>query len=405
MDIQKMNKIAVVLIHGLTGNDETWVHSNGNSLKKLLKTSDKRIEEHCEFYEYNYYSKLIEFMDGIVAKYGSNLLSKIPFVPKKLSEKKNRKNKTISHLASGLETELRVRFNDHSEIILIGHSLGGLVAKKLILKRIEDGNLNNVTGYISIATPHHGSLKALFTKFSKNKHAKELEPLNEQTMNLDTEWMKNNQSHPDSLYLIALDDEVVLPHCAIPAGIDRSICYEINDEDHTSICKPEDITKTNFIIIKKFILDKITSMLEHAYLLDEKSTKLTLYEKEVFVIKLILADVDEGLIDSSKDSFFRAEIACRLHRKEAKVLEDIYDKIKFLYQQEYYRRRNGEITSSELVYKVHKEIKDNNDSALKMALKHFSFLEKIGMLHQLANKKESKVYWGESDIPETRYEV
>ena len=400
-----MNKIAVVLIHGLTGNDETWVNSNGNSLKDLLKASDKRIENYCDFYEYNYYSKLIEFMDGIVAKYGSNLLSKIPFFPKKLSEKKNRKNKTIAHLASGLETELRVRFIDHSEIILIGHSLGGLVAKKLILKRIEDRNIDNITGYISIATPHHGSLKALLTKFSKNKHAKELEPLNEQTMNLDIDWMKNIEHHPDSLYLIALDDEVVLPHCAIPAGINKSVCYEINDEDHTSICKPEDITKTNLIIIKNFILSKLILMLAQGQLLKDKDSQLTSYEKEVFVIKLILADVDESLIDSSKESFFRAEVACRLHRKEAKVLEDIYDKIKFLYQQEYYRRRNGEITSSELVYKVHKEIKDNNDSALKMALKHFSFLEKIGMLHQLANKKESKVYWGDKDIPESHYEV
>lgn len=402
-----MNKIAVVFIHGLKGNSDTWVNEFGESLQKLLH-DDNEIAEYCDFYEYNYFSKITEFMNGFVAKQSFNFLQKIPILKsfKSVSKtKKVRKNKTIDHLSSGLESELRVRFADHKEIILIGHSMGGLVAKSLILSQLKTNNIRNIKAYISIATPHHGSLQALFLQFSNNKHIAELQPLNEQTMHLEKEWGKNKSKLPLSRYLVALDDEVVFPHCAVPNDAQEVDIYKLNDEDHTSICKPKNVNCTSFILVKEVIRERLSGIsVENTYI-ESKKEKMDGYERELFVIKLIIADVNNSLVKSSKESYFKAEIACRVNKRSLDQLNSLYDKIKFIYQQEYYLFDEGKIDSSDLVYRVHNIIKESDSTVLASAIESLSFLEKIGMLHQLANSIEQEVVWCDKEISEATNET
>ncbi|HGS5465687.1 TPA: ABC-three component system protein [Vibrio parahaemolyticus] len=398
-----MDRVAVVFIHGLRGNTDTWVNDDGKSLQELLREDDAVIAEYCDFFEYNYFSKITEFMNGFVSKHSFGLLSKLPIFGSLeiLSKsKKVRKNKTIGHLASGLESELRARFDDHREIILIGHSMGGLVAKSLILSQLKSGTVDNIKSYISLATPHHGSLQALFLSFSKNKHITELQPLNEQTMNLEKEWSKNKSYLPKSRYLVSLDDEVVLPHCAVPNSADEADVFKVNDEDHTSICKPASKNSTSFILIRDFVKERLSGVVIEKDFKDSKIDKLKSYEKELFVIKLIIADVNASLIKSSKESYFKAEIACRLNKRSVDRLNELYDKIKFIYQNEFYLYDENKIDSSELVYKVHSEIKDKDSTILESAIESVSFLEKIGMLHQLANMVDQEVVWCNKDISE-----
>ncbi|MCJ8351920.1 ABC-three component system protein [Moritella sp.] len=398
-----MNKIAVIFIHGLKGNSDTWVNDSGESLQNLLCSSDADISNHCDFFEYNYFSEITEFMNGFVAKQSFNFMKKIPllkFAGNKYKNKKVRTNKTISQLSSGLESEIRARFSNHKEIILIGHSMGGLVAKSLILSQLQTNNLQNIKAYISIATPHHGSLNALFLKFSNNKHAKELQPLNEQTMLLEKVWGKNKAKLPLSRYLVALDDEVVTPHCATPNGAEDTDIFMLNEEDHTSICKPDDINSTSFMLVKEIINDRLSRMLVKNTFEDNKKEKIESYTNSIFVIKLIIADVNKTLVDSSKTSFFKAEISSRVNKKHLEQLNSLYDKIEFIYQQEFYLFEKGKIDSSELVYKVHNIIKNDDSTVLQSALESISFLEKIGMLHQMANSIDKNIVWCNEDLPE-----
>jgi predicted alpha/beta hydrolase family esterase len=396
-----MSKIAIVFIHGLRGNSDTWVNDSKESFRQILCRHNQEIDVNCDFYEYNYFSKITEFMNGFIAKQSLNFLNRFnPFKSSTSSTKQVRKNKTISHLASGLEAELRARYADHEEIILIGHSLGGLVAKNLILSQFKTNNLSNIKAYISIATPHHGSLGALFLAFSNNKHIGELKPLDEQTMHLEKEWGKNKAKLPSSLYLVSLDDEVVLPHCATPNdALDKDI-YKLNDEDHTSICKPKDENSLSFTLVEKFIQDRLSRMLIKNEYEKNKTKKLKGYEGEIFTIKLIIADVNRSLIKSSKESYFKAEISSRVNKKSVDELNDLYDKIKFIYQQEFYLFDTGKLNSSELVYKVHSIIKANDSTALESAIESLSFIEKTGMLHQLANSIDEEVVWCHKAIPE-----
>lgn len=322
----------------------------------------------------------------------------------KSKTRKVKKNKTIEHLSSGLESELRVRFSEHKEIILIGHSMGGLVAKNLILSQFRSGNINNIKAYISMATPHHGSLQAMFLQASRNVHIKELQPLNEQTMKLDNEWGRNKKQLPSSLYIVGLDDEVVLPHCAIPNGADDSQIYKLNDVDHTHICKPENIECLSYILVKKLIKERVSGIVINNNYEDKKKENIDSYSNQLFVIKLIIADVSKCLISSSKESYFKAEISCRLNKNHSDKINNLYEKIKFIYQQEYYAYDQGKISSSDLVYKVHKEITNNDLSLLSSALEGISFLEKIGMLHQLANILEHEVVWSNTKSLEDKNE-
>lgn len=56
------------------------------------------------------------------------------------------------------------------------------------------------------------------------------------------------------------------------------------------------------------------------------------------------------------------------------------------------------------MYKVHKEITNNDLSLLSSALEGISFLEKIGMLHQLANILEHEVVWSNTKSLEDKNE-
>ena len=252
-----MKKVVVVFIHGLKGGESTWVNDEQISFKELLE-SNRVIKDECEIIEYDYFTQITEFMNGFISKQSHAFMKKLPIINRLNRFKKTKKvqkNKSISDLSKGLESFLRATYKNQEDIILIGHSMGGLVAKNLIIDQIESGPSINISGYISIATPHKGSLKSLFIQFSSNEHIQELKPLNKQTLCLDEKWGKYKNELPRANYLIALDDEVVESHTAKPDNIANNELYYLDKDDHTSICKPPSNTSLTFTIVKDFIIE------------------------------------------------------------------------------------------------------------------------------------------------------
>ncbi|NVH48905.1 ABC-three component system protein [Photobacterium damselae] len=393
-----MKKILVVFIHGLKGGDSTWVNDKGVSFKELLQ-SENLINEECEIVEYDYFTQITEFMNGFIAKQTHALMRKLPLfnrLSRYKKTKKNQRNKSISDLSKGLESIIRAKYKEAESVILIGHSMGGLVAKKLIIDQIETIKTINVTGYLSIAVPHKGSLESLFLQFSSNEHLKELMPLNKQTLELDEKWEYHKSSLPKSTYLIALDDEVVKPHTAKPNNISNKNIFHLDQEDHTSICKPEDSNALSYIIVRDFLLEQIQLKKYAIEKVNVRFQDLSQLDKEVFVIKLLVSDVEKSLVDSSKSAFLNAEIMCRINRSEQEELSSLYERVKFIYSNNFYKFKKESKDSSELVYDIHKEIKESDDSALKTSLSDISFLEKIGMIHQLADSLDDNIIWKEN---------
>ena len=66
---------------------------------------------------------------------------------------KTRKNLPIEEISNLLSSQIKYKCSDHSNVILIGHSMGGLVAKKFLLDDLHENPNSKVKIYVSLATP------------------------------------------------------------------------------------------------------------------------------------------------------------------------------------------------------------------------------------------------------------
>lgn len=213
MHYYENKKNLVIFIHGLFGSKSTWENKNEEYLTDILY-SQPEIRGNFDLGNLNYKSKIIK-------KY---------FLLKK-------DQLTIKELSKMLETEINVIGKKYENIILIGHSMGGIIAKQYILDNIEN---NKVKLYISIATPHLGSNMANFIKIYKHPQIKELVKNNNYLVDLNRDWRSKKNKLPKSYYLYGLYDKVVSKKSAIPDNaVDNNYIMGF-PEDHSSIVKLED---------------------------------------------------------------------------------------------------------------------------------------------------------------------
>ena len=133
----------LVFIHGFTGDSEaTWKNTETEASWPRLVCNDKPFGESATVYAVRYDSSFI------------------------------RTTSTMSEIAQRLRGQLQARgfFEKYRQIYLIGHSMGGLVAKKLLLdlhRRHDIDDLRRVRAVLFLATPQQGapaaSIAALFT--------------------------------------------------------------------------------------------------------------------------------------------------------------------------------------------------------------------------------------------------
>lgn len=73
-----MKKIAVVFVHGFTGDSDTWKNSQGVSFSMLLGQDDN-FSESCDFFEFEYFTKLLGVLSSNPVQ---TIIASIPFVKK-----------------------------------------------------------------------------------------------------------------------------------------------------------------------------------------------------------------------------------------------------------------------------------------------------------------------------------
>lgn len=393
-----MNDVAVVFVHGFRGSDDTWLCPSGTSFLSLLD-EDPEIAAHCDLFSFDYYSKLTEAFDGVIARELSNWLSRTPLVGKisklLIDKKKVRRNQPIEMLARNLSSYLRTKTKDYKYVILIGHSMGGLIVKDLICQDLDDEKkLHNVLGFVSIAVPHKGSLKALFISWAGNVQARGLEPLDRYTIELDGKWAKLNAQLPPTIYIVAQNDEVVLPHAAVPQNVPKGSTFYF-EEDHVSICKPENQTSLNYRAVRDAIVGFVTKNLQSLAIKNADSQDPPPYDKQIFVLKLMVADIQKVLIDDAKQSFFSAETLIRVVSTEDRDnLRQLYSLVLSMYRTEFADHLSNQDSNTQFLAKIHKAIFQNSDTSLKTTINNVHFMHKKGLLHQMANEKTDKVIWG-----------
>lgn len=392
-----MKDVAVVFIHGFRGSKDTWISPSGTSFLSLLN-DDPQISEHCDLFSFDYYSKLTEAFDGVIAREVSNWLSRTPIIGgiAKLLPNKNKvqRNQPIEMLARGLSSYLRTKTKNYKYIILIGHSMGGLVAKDLICEDLDGEKLHDIVGFVSIAVPHKGSLKSLFISWGGNVQAKGLEPLDRYTIELEGKWTKLGSQLPPTIYLVGQNDEVVLPHVAVPQNVPKGSAFYFS-EDHISICKPENNLSLNYSAVRDAIVRFTKEKMQAASIKDADSQDPPAYDKQIFVLKLMIADIQKILIDDAKQSFFSAETLIRVISDEDRDnLRQLYSLVLSMYRTEFADHLGNQDSNTQFLAKIHKAIFQNSDTSLKTTVNNVHFMHKKGLLHQMANDKTDKVVWG-----------
>ena len=386
-----MKDTAVIFIHGFTGDGDTWTNENGVTFPELLESFPELGELH--FDKFVYHTKIINIKNNAATKVVAGILNK--FIPKKFKIKTPiiRKNTPINEIAQELITHIRYELSDYSNIIFICHSMGGLVAKSAIVEIFEnDIELEqDIIGYCSLATPHKGSIPSiLMSPFNMN--AKEMKPLQAENVDLNEKWLSSSLKIDMTLYIRAKSDEIVNITSSIPFNDKKKFPLEVVEADHTSICKPEASSDKICKVVRKFLLDCLSKSKIKNIGLEGYSEESNSYDKELFVIKLILAQVEEILIDDAKESFFLAEIIEKQASKaDREVLKELRSRILSVYRT--IAGSGTSNTSSELVSQIHEKIISYDKQALDCAIKYVNFMHKKGFLHQQANQGNLSINW------------
>ena len=250
---------------------------------------------------------------------------------------------------------------------------------------------------ISLAVPHLGANLATYGKLlSNNKQIEDLAPLSELCPALNSEWI-NFSIKPEIKYFYGAYDSIVVKDSAVGMEVgerDVVVC----DEDHLSISKPAGPASLVITATATFLKDFLKSDLAGNPLPVKRLDNPDQYNDEVFVLKLVLADVHNATVKQSKEHFLNAEYARKLFSSAAdqEKLRVLYDKVRTIYQNSY-SKHLGEsgANSTKFVAEVHQKIVSEDANYLKSALPLIHGLHKIGMLHQLANDLQDDIWWGE----------
>ncbi|KJG05897.1 hypothetical protein UB33_11055 [Photobacterium angustum] len=168
---------------------------------------------------------------------------------------------SILNIANGLLTDIKARCDlDNDEIILAGHSLGGLVVKKLLL-RMKDKKINHkIRKVCFFDVPHDGSGFANVGKYIsfRNRHLQSLCRDSSELDDLNDQWIDSELDNAlEIMSIIAANDDIVSSSSS--KSIFRHHQVEtINDVNHSSIVKPESMESSSYIVFKKFILEEHT---------------------------------------------------------------------------------------------------------------------------------------------------
>lgn len=374
----------ILFVHGLTGGLETWRHDEVTSFPELLLTQSDMAES-CDIACFNYFTEFLNSYGKVKVFFGKSFGS----------IRKDSANLPVDELAELLKTEFQVNLMEYHSIIIIAHSMGGLITKACILKQLEENQITPVNGFISLAVPHSGSkLADIGGLVSKSSQIKDLKPLSDAVDSLNRKWIQV-PNKPRTKYFYGSYDTIVdkKSALAIDSFKQDSLAF---DEDHSSICKPKDINQNIFRATRNEIIDILKLRAHELQAHEFVDTKQ--FDDEYFVLKMVIADIHEDISGHAKEYFFHAELARKIFTsdRDRGALSSLYGKIKNIYQDEYQKHLATKSTPDELIYSVHSRIMSENDTYLKALLGSLSDVHKKGMLHQLANKNDRTIVWSES---------
>ena len=217
-------KSLILFIHGLLGDDDTW----GN-FENLLTKHERSIFEKYDVKFFSYPSAVFE-------------------------------NPKIQTIAASLRTSIENEYDGYDDIVLVCHSMGGLVAKKYLIDEIKlyQPSTLKVKKVIYYDTPHNGADLANWAKITGHKQVAQMA-----TDSDFIEWLNTDFYTLDigqylcMKYVIAEKAykgiRIVSKQSASAIWANRDT-ETLVDKHHKDCCKPQDIDALSYKILKNFIL-------------------------------------------------------------------------------------------------------------------------------------------------------
>ncbi len=384
------NKNLILFVHGFTGDvNNTWQNKNGFSFPQML-LENPYVGQHFDVASYSYFSTLLDLFAKTTEKFRwfKSILNN--------TTHRKEKNLDIDELAKTLSSHLRITLSQYENIYVIAHSMGGLITKSLISNEIREVGHTKIKLFISLAVPHQGAELSVFGGLiSSNLQIDNLNPVNSFINTLNQRWV-DLEYKPATKYFYGSYDSIVTKYSAVAIDkIEKDIIPVT--EDHNSISKPETASSIVYLAVVQFIEEA------HRYMtLEEVGYQKPLltedFNDEMFVIKLIIANIVNATKDHAIELFFNAEYATRLFKSshDRKQFEKLYDNIRQLYKDSYDRYlADPAINPGILLSQVHTKITEQDSALLKSMIPTLQSYHKKGMLHQLANRPDSDIWWSQ----------
>lgn len=382
----KTSKNLVIFVHGLQGSENTWLNASGKSFPSLL-IQNEEIKKNFDFAYFNYYTNLFNIPETVKKYTGffKGLLGK--------PHAKVDKNLHINEVSDLLSTYLGEMTHQYNSLILVCHSLGGLIAKSLIVHHSGDVAVKKIKLIFSLAVPHNGShLADIGERILSNVQIKNLMPLNDDVNKINHLWISNKDFNPKIIYFQGKMDDIVVGASSVGFDANKPE-IKFCDEDHISIAKPQSASALVCISVANALLGFVKSQTINE-LSNQEVADLSELEKQDFVLKLIIADVHSNLIANAKQRFYDAERVRRvlIQMDMNKEMDFLYSAIGQIYTDAFSEALAGKIKDGDdLLGHVHRRIGEENMNLLK-SVSEITFLHKIGMVHQLANVNED-IWW------------
>jgi pimeloyl-ACP methyl ester carboxylesterase len=189
------------------------------------------------------------------ADFNGHALDFFSFSSKKIAWPWSPKMARIQDLANALKTEVESRHGSRNDLTIIGHSLGGIIARRYLVDELKAGRSTPVKKLLLYATPNSGALLANLGQYLSfgHYHLKQLCKNSDILDSLDDDWrIFQVREKVDTQYVIGAMDKVVSPQSARGSAAYDDI-RTIAKGDHGSIVKPENASDIRYTVLKKFI--------------------------------------------------------------------------------------------------------------------------------------------------------
>jgi phosphoserine phosphatase/pimeloyl-ACP methyl ester carboxylesterase len=238
-----MSKATIVFVHGLGGEPAaTW-----GRFPDLIKADPEL--ENCETASFSYPTSLFNW----------------PF---------SKKYPKIQTLSDALRTQLDVKYGDRKNLILVCHSLGGLIARRYLVDEIKRKAKLRVRGLLLYAVPNDGAgLSRVASQITwRHNLLRQLCQDSDLIRDLESDWVTFGLAGIITVrYIVGALDRIVSEKSARSSWGEKNVDV-VADRGHLEIVKPLDDGDLSYLIFKKITLALTKPQLDPTKIIERYAT-------------------------------------------------------------------------------------------------------------------------------------